>query len=434
MKMNWWKSPGASSISGSVKMLFLCGLAVLITGCGGSSSNVPQSSTVMVTFNGPTPSAVATRIGNGAFTRASLTGNVLSFSLPAGATNYTVAYVCPPPSPFFTPSISESVIEASIQDGTAFTGDCPSLGLVSSVKATGTVDARAISGATQVRILGKGALLPIFLGPPLGVFTSFSVDLFPGTQDVAVLAEDATGRIVAIKVLPAQSVPGPLNGGTTILFGAADATTMQSFTTTNSPAGFLSNQSVEYQTANGTIFPLTFQSVNQSASYAIVPAAATQNGDVYVFGANASNSSQTLGISQQTNNGSGPVTLAYPGPWTFAGPAPAAFPTFTFSYSGFPAGLSTVAQQASVLWSTASSTRNSISLLATANFQNGTTTLTIPDLTSIGGFLSPPASGTTVNWSAFINASTVQELSLFATPPPNVSTALVQTSGSYTEP
>lgn len=381
-----------------------------------------------------TPSAVATRIGNGAFTQASLTGNVLSFSLPAGATNYTVAYVCPPPSPFFTPSVSESVIEASIQDGTAFTGDCTSFGLVFSVKAIGTVDARAISGATQVRILGKGELLPIFRGPPLGVFTFFSVDLFPGTQDVAVLAEDAKGHILAIKVLPAQSVPGPLNGGATILFGAADATTMQSFTMTNLPAGFLGGQSVEYQTANGTLFPLTFQSVNQIASYAIVPAAATQDGDAYVFSAGAFNFPQSLDISQRTNNGSGPVTLAYPGPWSFAGPAPAAFPTFTFDYSGFPAGLSTVAQQASIHWSATSSTRNSISLLATANFQNGTTILTIPNLTSISGFLSPPASGTTVNWSAFINASTAQELSLFATPPPNVSTALVQTSGSYTEP
>lgn len=276
----------------------------------------------------------------------------------------------------------------------------------------------------------------------VGVSTSFSVILLPGTQDVALLAEDTNNKILAIKILPSQKVPGPLNGGATILFGPADATTMQFFTTTNLPAGFFGVSFVAYQTANGTTFSLTSQSANGTASYAIVPAAATQSGDSYLFSGSASNfqppsSFQLVTIEQRTTSGGGLVTLAYPAPWTFGGPTPAAFPTFTFNYSGFPAGLSTVGQEANILWSPASSSLqsiSSISLLATTNFQNGATTLTIPDLTSISGFLAPPASGTTVNWFAFINAGTVQELSLFATPPPNVSTAVVQTSGSYTEP
>jgi hypothetical protein len=51
-----------------------------------------------------------------------------------------------------------------------------------------------------------------------------------------------------------------------------------------------------------------------------------------------------------------------------------------------------------LIWPTGTTSRNIISVIATANFQNGATTLTIPDLTALSGFFAPATSGTQVSW------------------------------------
>lgn len=423
---------------GFLKVLLLGGLAILISGCGGSSSTPPppQGSTVTVTFGTATPSAVATQTGNAAFTQASLTGNTVSLVLPAGATNYAIAYICPSSNG----SITETVLEATVQDGVSFTRNCPTgvLGIPGGAAANGAVDASPVPGATQVRISGKGGVSPM-----VAVSGSFSVTLPPGMQDVALQALDANLNVLAVKMEPAQTIPGTLNGGNTILFGPADLITRQTCTLTNLASTFLGGPFVQYKTVNGTVFALNSVSSNGVTSYAVVPAAATQSGDSYLFAGLANTVStpgqpvtpiQILDIEQRTTSGGGPVTLALPAPWSFPGPQPATFPTFTFNYAGFPQGLNTVAEQAEISWSTASSTRNSISITASANFLNGAVTLAIPDLSSISGFPGAAPSGTTVNWIADISASTAHEAAVFATPPVNVSTALVQNSGTYTQP
>jgi len=74
----------------------------LLAGCGGSSGGNGgggggggNPTEVTFTFAGGTPNAVATQIGSGAYTQATVESGQLTLSIPGGETNYSVAYMCP---------------------------------------------------------------------------------------------------------------------------------------------------------------------------------------------------------------------------------------------------------------------------------------------------------------------------------------------------
>src|SRR5262249_27246193 len=163
----------------------------------------------------------------------------------------------------------------------------------------------------------------------------------------------------------------------------------QNLNVTNVPAGFVNppEASVQFQTQTGTGFFLSNTSVSSTSPepYSAVPAAATTSTDFYVYESNTTDTATTtsaVGIINITNNGGGAFTLALPAPWTnFTAPTAAKLPSFSFTYSGF-SGAAAVADQGIIAWATSATTSNEIRVLATANFQGGATTLTIPDLTS----------------------------------------------------
>jgi len=413
-------------MSGLLKVLILGIVATLLAGCGGSSSGTPQGTVISVMFAGGTaPQAVATQTGGGAFTPAVLqAGNMLNFVLPTGTTKYAIAYVCP----LFN---DEFVFEATVQDGTVFTMSCPDFSTPILGAATGSVNASAIAGTTNVAIFGKAAG-----GSLSGVAGSFSVNLPVGTEDVALVAFDKTGSAAGVKIAASQTVPGAIGN---VVFSPGDATAMQPATIRNVPAGFPSpGVFAKYHTANGSAFPLnTAISFNSpSPTYPAVPAAAVRNGDFYLYEAttlNISTLSELMGTTQTTTSGGGPVTMTLPAPWSYAGPAAAAFPTFTFNYSGF-SGLPAVSQMATIAWPTGPRDRNLLTVTATANFQNGANTITIPDLTSLSGFFAPAPSGTTISWNADIFGGTEQDYIFSVNPPPNGSISFVETLGSYIQP
>jgi hypothetical protein len=125
--------------------------------------------------------------------------------------------------------------------------------------------------------------------------------------------------------------------------------------------------------------------------------------------------------------------MTLPAPWSFAGPTPAVFPTFTFDYSGF-SSQPAISQQVLLIWPTGPTSRNIISVMATANFQNGATTLTVPDLTVLSGFFTPAPSGAQVSWIADIFGGTAQEFVFSVNPPANGSISFVENRGSYIQP
>jgi hypothetical protein len=214
----------------------------------------------------------------------------------------------------------------------------------------------------------------------------------------------------------------------------SDATIQQSLTINNVQAGFLPVlQSAKYVTANGTSLGLN---AGLSGQYSPIPASASQTGDFYSYSALATNGSgQEINIIQTTPGSGIASSVALPDPLPFSAPTPASFPAFTFSYPNFN-GMPSVAYEASLTW-LISSSLGGITVIATANFQNGSNTLTIPNLTSIPGVSITPPSGVLITWSARVQGATVPGYSLLPalTPiPANNSALTVSNVGSFSLP
>jgi hypothetical protein len=417
----------SDQVAGVVVLGLLVGM---VAGCAAGHPTGGGGSAVTVTFTGGTPLAVATQVGGtGAFTTIT-PGNHIAIPVSAGANiKYAIAYVCPPVPGLGNTVSSEFVIEATTQDSTAFTVSC--LGSPSTGTATGSASS-SIAGTTDIRIRGNQGF-----GANVGSASgSFSATMPVGTNDVAAIAVDGSGNVLGVKMVRSQTVPGAINGGTgIILVPPGDSTTPQTLNVTNVPAGFVTPPAaaVEYLTANGTSILLDN---NSATSYPAVPTAATQSGDFYLYESNSTDTAthnSAVGVTQTTTTGGGTATISLPAPWSFAGPAAAAFPTFTFSYTGF-SGLAAISDQAEIEWAPTATTLNTIQITATSSFLSGTNTLAIPDLTALAGFIATAPHGQNVFWVADINGGTAQVFTFFANLPANGSLSFVQNRGMFTEP
>jgi hypothetical protein len=422
----------------------LLGPLFVLTGCGGGSVNTGGKTvnqgcvnpgvgnqSITVTFIGGIPQAVATQTGSCPFATAT-PGNQVTFSVPPGNPRYAIAYVCSVANPPFNTSNAEVVIEATTQDLTSFTTSClgsPNLGT-----ATGSV-ATSIGATAAILVVGNQG----YGGTVSSQSGSFAFSMPIGNNDVGVIAAAPHfDEVLAIKILRSQTIPGVLNGGSVVSLSSADAPTSQNLTTTNVPSGFFNPPvaSVRFHTATGTVLGLPRSGITLNPKpYAGVPPALTLPTDFYEyesFSSDAATQNQTVRITTTTTNGGGAFTQALPAPWSWNGPAPAKFPTFNFVYSGFNT-LPAVSDQASISWGTPG-VSDQITMVATANFQSGATTITIPDLTSLPGFLAPAPTSTTINWVADIFGGTEQEFTFSANLPANSSIQSVENKGTFVQP
>lgn len=401
---------------------------ILLSGCGSGNSvsgTGTPSTTVTFTFIGGTPTEAAVQTSGGAFSTASINGGQLIVTLPNSTTPYAIAYVCPPLGNL----TREFVIEATPQDGTAFTVSCFSASATGS--ATGSVDATAIPGTTKVAIVGNQGLG----GTISSASGSFNVNMPNGTNDVAAVAEDSSGNVLAVKIIRNQTVPGTINGGNQIVLATTDEVSTQSLMINNVPAGYVTPPQVVvfFNTANGTHIILDESS---ATNYPALPAAATQAGDFYSYQSQTSDTAtgaSTIAVVLDTSTGGGSQRLTLPVPLSISGPAAAVFPTFTLNYTGFN-GLAAVAQSGLISWTPTATTRNVIQVYATAAFQGGANTITIPNLTSLPGFMASAPSGTTIGWTAAVFGGTTQRFAFIAALPANGSISSVFNGGAYTQP
>lgn len=192
----------------------LCALlmasALSASGCGGGTTSPPAGTGITVSFPGVAPAAVAEQIGTGAWTATSLQDKQLTVTLPEGETRYAVAYVCAPNGVVN----SEFVAQATTQDSAPPIALC-SPGLPPTGSVTGSVDASAIPGTSSVSISG-----PRGGGLVSGVKGAFKFPAEKGTDDIAVVAADASLRILAVKIVRSQAVPGTVNGGNAVVLTA----------------------------------------------------------------------------------------------------------------------------------------------------------------------------------------------------------------------
>ena len=101
-----------------------------------------------------------------------------------------------------------------------------------------------------------------------------------------------------------------------------------------------------------------------------------------------------------------PGAINLPAPWSYAGPTPAALPTFNYSYAGF-SGMTDIEQVAFIYWAQGTTSAEQIQVTATANYQNGAMLITIPDLSGLTGFIAPAPSSTGVGWIASVNQASL---------------------------
>lgn len=384
--------------------LLLLSVLVLMAGCGasgGSTNNGGGPQTVSVSFSAGTPTVVAAKIGSGAFTAQSLSGGKLSLSLPSGTSDFAVAYLCTAPS---FPAL-ERIFEATTADGTSFSLSCavPAQPDKTGVL-TGNVDITAIPEANLVEIAaGTGGQSSVSGVTP---DSTFSLTAPAGNDRVEVLAYNSTSQglqapttLVAARNFDNQSVPGVLNSGAQVVLGTGDRTTQQPITYSSVPNGYAPPSTlVDLIMAGGAGGFTVSRSTSQ---YAALPAGAIKSGDSYTFFASAINSAKATEMMfvAESSTSAGPVSFTFPAPWSYSGPTPAALPTFDFAYTGFTSNkgvnLSTL-----VSWGFTLTTQ--IAVTASANYQNGSTALAIPDLSALPGFVSAPASGTLVVWVCII--------------------------------
>jgi hypothetical protein len=429
------------------RLLFCVVVMASLAGCGGGSGSGPSGgcttncgggggnpTTVTYAFSGAMPTAVATRIGTGAFSQATLESGKLSISVPGGTTNYSVAWVCPADARYTPPATDEYVYQANTQDGTSFTWYCDDDGAtVTSGAATVQVDASAISGGAWVYAGGGIGDNQAGLSQPWSSGTlNLSGQMLVGTYDVFVYVEDLNFNMLAVKILRNQTLPGTLNSGNAVVFAISDEVTSQSLAMNNVPSGFTVSQTlVDYLTPTfGDALPLDF-GFGALTQYTALPSGAMQSGDYYWFDAGASGStnpnvSEYVGVEVDSSSG-GAQTISLPTPWSYAGPTAAALPTFSFDYTGF-SGMTNVVQHVGLNWDQGN-VSNTTQVWATANYQDGATSIAVPNLSGLTGFLAPAPSGTNIFWYA----GAEQGFPLLSSPT-NGTLSIVQDSGTYTEP
>ncbi len=422
-------------------------ILVLVAGCGGSSGGGTggggggsTSTTVSVVFSGPTPTAVATKIGAGSFAAVTAASSV-SLSLPSGTTSFGVAYVCPAQTQVVGLTseqiTSQVVAEGTTADGTSFTLTCPSTPATGPTGTlTGSADASALPGIKFFNIDAQNGsyLATASSGLPVA---NFSFPAPAGSDRVDVLAYnqilngfEASFSLLGAKTFTGQTVPGALNGGNPVVLTAADATTPEPVTFVNVPAGFgTPTLQASFQHA-GVNFGTVLAAGNLS-SYPAMPAGLVGSGDTYFVEAEANNTATGSAVATvSTLSAAAPLSVTFPPAWAYSGPSPAALPKMDFVYSGF-AGRSGVVQLGMLTWSPATGVMSRYQRMVSANYQNGATSLTFPNLSAIPGFLAAAPSAAQVDWSASIFESS----SGFANTPPAGSTlSLVLNGGVYLVP
>jgi hypothetical protein len=248
-----------------------------------------------------------------------------------------------------------------------------------------------------------------------------------GLNDIAVSALDAFGNVLAVKIVRAQMVPGSINGGVPIVLTTGDDVIPQNVTVNNVPPGSNTALVMNYRTVNGTVIPLQVQS---TATYGAVSPGNTFGGDMYEFQAIGQRVNAAVGTTNFTPVGSS-VSLNLPAPWIYAGPVPSQYPSFSYAYSGL-SGSAMLSYYAQVSWQSVSLATNSIGVFATPAYLGTLTTVTIPNLSAVPGFVPVAPSGTLITWLAQIYGGSFPA---YTFPPPSTAAiSFAQQNGVYTQP
>lgn len=440
----------------AILKLSACGLGLtLLAGCGGGGSSSGggggtgggSPTIVTVKFVGVAPTAIATKVGSGTLTAATLSSGAVSLTVPSGTSTFAVAYLCPTEElggsgiTYLSP---EFLMEATIADGTSYTIQCRSVPTAGqSGMLTGTVDATGVAAPAYYSLIVQAMNGNYVSDQQIGA-QSASVNLAApegsdridiGFYDFTPVGYQTRVLLMAAKTFQNQQVPGQLDSGNTVTLTAADVPTYEPISFSGLGSGAATPVLIGDFQPTGQVFGMELV-YGDATEYPVLPAGVTRGGGSYNIEGTAYDSSCgcTL-IAASAIAQPAPLTLAFPNTWSYAGPATAAFPTMNFSsYAGL-SGQPGLSYSAAIYWNTGTSTEREIEVDASANYVGSSLSLTVPDLSSLAGFWGAPASGTTEFWTASVFASDAGTLlSNAALMSAGHSLRGVQTSGAFTTP
>jgi hypothetical protein len=387
---------------GIVSLLMVTGLC----GCGGSSGSGGVNSTIVtVTFTG-SPKAVATQIGSGSYTKASLnSSNQLVINVPDGTSNYSFAYVCNYGTIGSDGYVYELIVQATIKDGTSFSYDCTTPTQTTQTGTiTGSFDVSAIPGSWQVdaQIIQDDYWWYWANSVTSNPVQSFSFQAPTGSQDVVVYdMNQDIHTTLAVKEFTQQTVPGQINGGNLIVFGPADQTTPVVINYNNAPAGSFIVNDNWFTTAGGNTFALGDY---PTSTYAAVPASLLTGNAMYRFtsAAISGNNPTDYLVVETLTNATGPLSVTFPDQWNCPTLSAVMWPTFNFSgYTGF-SGKQGVLMSGYFDWIPDPNDEYAVSFIAYPDALTNSQFVT-PNLNSVSGHFPVPPSGEAIYANEAIN-------------------------------
>jgi hypothetical protein len=334
-----------------------------------------------------------------------------------------VAVLCPV-SAAFPPIQLQAIFEASASDTTSPAVYCPPTSLLT---VTFNFDISAIPSAQEAAIAVGSDLSPYLPGPASSASLQ---NVAPGTQDIGVAAYGTTANTPPFGVQIERGVK--VTGSPVIIppMNTSDQTGSESIVVNNIPSGYTNYVIASYVTAGGTTIPINGMQV--PTSYATIASGDSAQGDFYSVESTSLNGAGAGVEALQSFITPQNLTLNLPSVLSYGGPTPAPYPTFNATYNGFT-GSGITGWIASNGW-VGSASEIEVVVYATSTFL-GSNSITIPNLSSVSGFVQTPPTNTSVGWTliAFQQSACYFAFKVIASPP-NETAQYAYLGGSYIEP
>lgn len=408
-------------------LLFMCAIVPLMA-CGGSGNGSTITLTtappvqVNLTVTGAAPIVAASQVNGGSWSTLSLAGSKATFTVPGPTSNYAVAVLCPI-SAAFPPNQVQAIFEASASDTTSPAVYCPPTSLLT---VTFNFNLSAIPSAQQAAIAVGTDLSPYLPGPTSSASLQ---NVAAGTEDIGVAAYGTTANTPPLGLQIQRGVNITGSPITIPPMNTSDQTGSESIAVTNIPSGYTNYVIASYVTAGGTTIPINGMQV--PTSYATIASGDSAQGDFYSVQSTSLNGGAGVEVVQSFTMPQN-LTLNLPGVLSYGGPSPAPYPTFSAAYNGFT-GSGMTGWIASNSW-VSSASEIEVVVYATNTFL-GSSSITIPNLSSVNGFVQAPPTNTLVGWAliAFQQSAPYFVFRVTASPP-NEAAQYAYVGGSYIEP
>lgn len=395
-------------LASTVLAIFLLPAIGSLAACGGGGgggsfvgpTSPPASigitgQSVSIPIHGVTPATIAYQTGtSGKWTAVTPSGSSVSFTLPTGVTSYSLAFDCPMNNfsgQTYRSGPAEVVIEATTADSPATYCVPGAAGPSATVNATVFVETSSFPNTDTYSVSQRipASNLSSGFGGTAGADGVGSPLWYSGQSDLlAEVYNPTTFTPVAARIV--RNVTFTPNETVTL-----DPMSLTGDAITTQPANTGGQWGIAWVTAEGEMW--TFYGGNKPPNVPVIPAASVQPGDYYEiwsFGTGGQFAAATGSSPSSINAMPYTSTLTYTSAQNTGDLASMNIPFNGFTVSG------TKYYELTESWSTPKAPVPAgaplLNVLASQNYLGTSTSVSVPDLSSVPGMLPNPTGGTPV--------------------------------------